>query len=193
MEGVADLADRPLARHVPDKRYEMELASDNGGFQHFYFESFLRSTKFIRLLSGPSTSPSRMNINSSPNHAAVTAIRMREWFTTDVLTIKTKSGKGEQEPVNAITMDVANNRIAIYLHDDKATPEDSSLKPLPWFPTQPFQTGVDVYMPAATPPDGTISLVNNPRGDMSKPQTINVPNWASDNHMIMAMFSDFAQ
>lgn len=177
----------------PDKRYEMQLSSEAGGFQHFYFDRFLRSTKFVRLLSGPADSPSRLNINSSPNHATITAIRMREWFPTDVLKITTKSSKGEKEVANANMMNAGRDRIALYLHDDKATPEESSLQPLPWFPMQPFQTGFDVYMPAADPPDGTISIVNHPRGDADKAQTINVPNWASDNHMIMVMFNDYAQ
>jgi hypothetical protein len=57
----------------------------------------------------------------------------------------------------------------------------------------PFQSGVDVYMPAATPPDGTITFTNFPRGDRMKPQVIRTPNWASNNHLISVMFSDFPQ
>jgi hypothetical protein len=59
--------------------------------------------------------------------------------------------------------------------------------------TGPFQTTSDVYMPAADPPDGTITLTNLPRGDASKPQVLRFPNWASAGHLITVMFSDYAQ
>jgi hypothetical protein len=81
----------------------------------------------------------------------------------------------------------------LHLHDDAATPGQTTLAPLPWFPTQPFQTGADVFMPANDKPDGTITLTNLPRGDTKRPQTLRVPNWASTNHTIMVMFSDYAQ
>jgi hypothetical protein len=81
----------------------------------------------------------------------------------------------------------------VYIHDDKATPKSTSGLPLPYFPSQPFQTGADVYLPAALPTNGVISVTNLPRGDASKPQVLNFPNWPSDNHTIMLMFSDYPQ
>ena len=42
-------------------------------------------------------------------------------------------------------------------------------------------------------PNGTISLVNTPRGDASKNQTINVPNWASATDPVLAEFNDWVQ
>ena len=47
---------------------------------------------------------------------------------------------------------VARPPISIFLHDDAKTPEDSSLALLDWFPMQPFQTSVDLFMPAASDP-----------------------------------------
>ncbi|QIT56990.1 hypothetical protein HC341_18380 [Aquisalimonas sp. 2447] len=46
-------------------------------------------------------------------------------------------------------------------------------------------------MPATTPPDGTISLVSQPRGDADNPQEINVPNWASSEHRVSVIFNDY--
>jgi hypothetical protein len=83
--------------------------------------------------------------------------------------------------------------IGLYVHDDKATPGMTSLALLPYFSTQPFQTGVDVYLPASEPPNGTITLTNLPRGDKTKPQVLNVPNWPSSTHTIMVMFADYPQ
>jgi pimeloyl-ACP methyl ester carboxylesterase len=177
----------------PTKRYEFALTLENGVVQHYYFQNFLRSTKFIRLLSGPIDSPSRVNTNTGPNHAALTLMRMREWYTTDTMKIVVSRAAGETSVPNAITADVANDKIAIYLHDDKATPGMTTLKPLPYFPGQPFQTGLDVFMPAAEEPDGTITLTNQPRGNASKPQVLKFPNWASSKHSITVNFADFAQ
>ena len=145
------------------------------------------------MLSGPPDTGSRVNTNIGDGHAAVIAMRMREWTPDDTLEIKTESASGNQDAGNVITEATGSNRIALHLHDDAASPGVTTLNPLPWFPMQPFQTGADVFMPANDKPDGTISLTNLPRGDASKPQTLRVPNWASTNHTIMVMFSDYAQ
>jgi hypothetical protein len=177
-----------------DKYYEFALTLENGFTQHYYFQRFLRSTKFIRLLSGPINSASRMNTNSGPNHAALTLMRMREWFTTDTLQVQVTRASGEPISVpNAFPSAVGNGRIAVYLHDDKATPGMTSLQPLPYFPSQPFQTGFDVFMPAAEEPNGTITLTNNPRGNAGKPQVLKLPNWASSKHSSTINFADYAQ
>jgi pimeloyl-ACP methyl ester carboxylesterase len=183
----------------PDKFYEMRLNSETeGSYQHFYFQKFLRSTKFIRLLSGPPESPSRMNTNAGPGHSALTMIRMREWYgpgvankPADKLHIQVKTPQGDVDVPEVVTAHMAQNRIALYLHDDKMTPKQTTLAPLPYFPMQAFQTGYDVYLPAAEPPDGTITVTNHPRG-LPKAQVLKFPNWSSDKHTIMVNFSDFA-
>jgi hypothetical protein len=209
-ETGARVADAPLATMVvgaegewgpvtvdPAKHYEITLSSSESEVtQHFYFQRFLRSTRFLRLLSGAPDSPSRVNSNLGPHHAALTVLRMREWTSDDVLSVRAKSTSfGDLGHENVLSPEVtgAGASIALYLHDDAATPKETSLSPLPYFPDQPFQTGADVYLPAAAPTDGTITLTSLPRGDASKPQVISFPNWPSDAHMIMVMFSDFAQ
>ena len=178
----------------PEKHYEQVLKSpDVANQHHFYSQPFLRSSEFVRLLSGPPDSDSRKNTNSGPNHAAIVMMRQREWTTDDALEVSTKSPGGDQAAKNAITPAITNNPISIFLHDDAATPKESSLGPLPWFPTQPFQNGVDVFMPAKETPDGTITLTNKPRGATDRPQTLNVPNWASSLHTITVTFNDFPQ
>lgn len=181
----------------PTKHYEQVLiAPDTPNQHHFYSQPFLRSSEFVRLLSGPADSDSRVHTNTSDHHAAIVLMRQREWTGDDKVEVSTQSDSGDQEAKNIITADVssaANARppISIFLHDDTATPEDSSLSLLDWFPMQPFQTGVDLFMPASETPDGTITLVNIPRGDTERPQTIRVPNWASSKHTITVMFDDF--
>lgn len=180
----------------PDKHYEQVLISPEGNEHHFYAQPFLRSSEFVRLLSGPADSDSRVHTNTSDQHAALVLIRMREWTGDDEIEISTKSESGDQDAKNIITADIGNAAsmrppISIFVHDDKATPEESSLSLLDWFPMQPFQTGVDLFIPASETPDGTITVVNIPRGDTEKPQTIRIPNWASSKHTLTVMFDDF--
>jgi pimeloyl-ACP methyl ester carboxylesterase len=179
----------------PDKHYELELTAPDSGTQHFYPQRFLRSSHLVRLLSGPPDAPARMNTNTSDKHAAVTALRMREWTADDVLNVETSSPSGgDQAAVNTINAETgARNSIGYYLHDDAATPGMTTTAVLPWFSMQAFQSGVDVFMPASDPPDGTITITNLPRGDDSKPQVLNFPNWASSKHTIMAIFADYPQ
>lgn len=58
---------------------------------------------------------------------------------------------------------------------------------------QPFQTGVDLLIPASETPDGVDHDLNIPRGDTNKPQTIRIPNWASSKHTLTVLFDDFAR
>jgi pimeloyl-ACP methyl ester carboxylesterase len=178
----------------PDSHYEMELSASSGVTTHFYMQRILRSTKFVRLLSGPPDSPTRMNTHTSAAHTTVVVSRQREWLASDVLEIATTSPSGGDRPaVNAMMLPGvgAAMAIGIHIHDAAASPGDSTLNPLPYFSGQPFQYGVDVFMPAANPPDGTITLRNVPRGDTNAPQVLNVPNWASSQHHVSVMFSDF--
>jgi hypothetical protein len=131
-----------------------------------------------------------MSSNLGDGHAALVVSRMREWTKDDVLEVSTDAPDAAQEAKNVIS-DASENKIAIYLQDDAATPGESSLELLPWFPEQAFQTGVDIFMPAKDEPDGTITLRNLPRGDKDKPQVLRVQNWSSTHHNISVMFSDF--
>jgi hypothetical protein len=122
-------------------------------------------------------------------------MRMREWYTTDTLQIQVTRASGEPTNVpNAFPAAISSNdRIAVYLHDDKATPGVTTLQPLPYFPAQFFQTGFDVFMPAAEEPNGTITVTNQPRGNAGKPQVLKMPNWASSKHSMTLNFTDYAQ
>jgi pimeloyl-ACP methyl ester carboxylesterase len=178
----------------PDRHYELTLTGkDSDAVQHFYPQPFLRSTKFVRLLSGPPDSPSRTNSNVGPDHAALTVLRMREWTRDDILKIDEKSESGDATIENVLTPTIAaaGGGIAVYIQDDAKTPKMTTDTLLPYFGTQPFQTGADVYLPASNVPNGVITVTSYPRGEKSKPQVLNFPNWSSDKHTIMVYFSDY--
>jgi pimeloyl-ACP methyl ester carboxylesterase len=189
----------------PEAHYEWEVSAPNSGTQRFYMQRYLRSSHLVRLLSGPPDSPIRLATNRSPNHSAVLAMRMREWYadpgaqrdpaTMDVLEIESPG----EDPVDILAPRMTNADIAIHIHDDAATPGASTFGPLAPFQDpsctncSAFQTTADVFMAASDPPNKTITLTNIPRGDTSKPQVIHVPNWPSSDSLITVVFSDYPQ
>lgn len=178
----------------PEKHYEMVLIAKDAPLQHhFYTQPFIRSSQFVRLLSGPPDSDSRTHTNVGDGHSAIVMMRMREWTTDDKVEVKTESKDADQSSMNVITGDITNNPISIFLHDDAATPDKTSLALLPWFPMQPFQTGVDIFMPANAAADGTITLTSSPRGASDKPQVLRAANWPSTSNTITVMFNDYPQ
>ena len=56
---------------------------------------------------------------------------------------------------------------------------------------QPFQSGIDVFLPSSPDGSGTITVTNIPRGDTTDPQVLNVPNWPSSTHAISVVFTDW--
>lgn len=188
------------------KHYEFNLIRAGFNDGHFYLQPFVRGTDMVRLNVSPAGSAILANTNTGDRHAVLVVSRQKEWWVNhpsaqnDVLTIETRSASGgDQQAVNIIPAISTtggfgiNGTIAIHAHDDAATPGVTSLAPLPFFPTQAFQTGIDVYMPAATPSDGTITLTNLHRGDSAQPQVLHVPNWASSGHRISVIFNDYLQ
>jgi hypothetical protein len=183
--------------------YEIALQRAGTGWMHYYYQPFTHSTFLLRLQVPEAGSAQINNTNVGPNHAAAVVLRYREWWRAsshgtrlDTLDIGTTGPAGTQPPVNVlsrVTTDVAG----VHVHDNTVSPRQSSLDPLTFFSSQPFQTGVDVYMPGANPATGTITFANNPRGDATRRQVINTPNWASlvgtTRHAMLVEFNDYVQ
>jgi hypothetical protein len=177
--------------------YEYVLSAPDSNVQHhLYLQPYVRSSHLVRLLSSAPDGDTRLNTNVGDDHSAIIAIRMREWYAVDdldlpgdqadVLEVSVDGG----DPVNVLADFVGDGAIGLHLHDDVATPGETTLAALPYFATQPFQSGVDVFLPADADGAGTITVTNLPRGDTSRPQTLNVPNWPSSGHAISVVFSD---
>ncbi|WP_415054743.1 alpha/beta fold hydrolase [Halopseudomonas sp.] len=201
LDSVAITADGnwgPFALEA-DTHYEFELTRPGRATHHFYRQPFLRSSDLVRFNTSPVGSAIEANTNTGPDHSSLVISRDLEWLVdngaqTDVLEISTVSPLWGDEPaVNALIPEMGPGNIGIHIHDDAATPALTTVELLPYFPDQLFQTGVDVNMPAASPPDGYITLTSTPRGDTASPQVFNVPNWASSDHRISITFNDFVQ
>jgi pimeloyl-ACP methyl ester carboxylesterase len=180
------------------KSYDIAVDRQAAGVFHCYFQPFVRSDLLLRLNTiGPNSAGSK-NSNRSATSADVTVVRNREFWRAkgaqnDGLTIATTTPDGRSQPAVDVFKNVTSGVVGVWVQDNAATPGVSSLSTLPYFSSQPFQTGVDVFMPAASPPNGTISIVNTPRGDASKKQTLNVANWASSTDAVLAEFNDWVQ
>lgn len=183
--------------------YEIALNRAGTGWMHYYFQPFTHSTFLLRLQVPEAGGQQIANTNVGPNHAAAVVLRYREWWRAashgtrlDTLDIGTTGPAGSQPAVNVLSR-VTGDVAGVHVHDNTASPRQSSLDPLPFFSSQPFQTGVDVYMPGASPATGTITFANNPRGDASRRQVINTPNWASlvgtTRHALLVEFNDYVQ
>lgn len=176
----------------PGVHYEFEISAPDGTLvHHVYQQPYLRSTRWARVLTSTADGTTRVNTNTSDDHTTLIAMRMREWWTTgpnaDRLTVSVDGG----EPVDALAGFMENGAIGIHVHDDAATPRESTMRPLEFFASQPFQSGIDLFLPATPDGSGTISVVNLPRGDASRPQTINVPRWPSSGHAVSVVFADW--
>jgi AF_1763-like, C-terminal domain len=57
----------------------------------------------------------------------------------------------------------------------------------------PFLSGGDLFLPATTPPDGSIRIETVARSGTGEPEVINVPNWASSTHHVSVMLRDWSQ
>ncbi len=178
--------------------YEYVLSAPDTDVQHhLYLQPYVRSSHLVRLLSSEPDGTTRTNTNVGEGHTAVIAIRMREWYAeddpdlpgdqADRLELSVDGG----EPVDVMAPFVGNEAIGLHLHDDAATPGETTLEALPYFSTQPFQSGVDVHLAASEDAGGVITVTNIPRGDTDLPQTINVPNWPSSNHSVSVVFTDY--
>jgi hypothetical protein len=169
---------------------------EGGSTQHFFTQPYLRSSRFVRILSGTPDGSTSINTNYGPEHSAAIVLRMREWLQANVLNVSVESESGNTDPVNvgdALGADMGlGSPIAFHLHDSPTSPKETTLGPLAEALNGPFQTTADVYMPGHNPPDGTITFESLPRGDNDKPQVIRTPNWA-EGHSIMVMFSDFPE
>jgi pimeloyl-ACP methyl ester carboxylesterase len=180
------------------RQYEIAIARSGVPTVHYYFQPFTRTSLLLRLQTLTATSPNITNTNRGPNHSVVVVLRYREWWASgtarDTLNVSTSGAPASQPARNVLDGETRNNIVGIHIHDDTATPRQTSLANLSYFSSQPFQAGKDVYMPAGpNPPTGTISLVNVPRGDTLRPQRINIPNWPSTNDASLVEFNDYVQ
>src|SRR5438445_4032458 len=156
----------------PGRRYEFALVQTGLPTLHIYYEPFVRSDYALRLLASPAIEE---YVGDRPGSVSAVAIRYKElWgdqgsendqLLINVLNVCTEVLCPISKQVNAF--------FAFDRNDDKQT--DLS-EPDPVLSQLPFIQGADVYIPASSPPDETVSFQLISRGG-GPVRTLIVPNW----------------
>lgn len=189
--------------------YEFETTRPDVDYVgHAYYEPFVRDDHLIRLLATPPDAATVANTTKGPHHGAVVVIRYKEWWAdqgdaSDALWVLGEgvAAAADLDPAQVAGVPLlanpevaprASSVISLHVHDTEAD-QHSALTPIPFFASQAFQTGVDVFLPAQTPPDRTLHFTSMARDALGETQVIGVPNWASDQHRVGVQFNDYAQ
>lgn len=167
------------------KHYEFVIVREGFRPHHFYFQPFMRSDYFVRLLTSP---PGGIGgyMDQTDYHSNIVVSRQNEWRDEDVLEI-------DGDNVLTALTPISKSLIGLFVYDNNADQVSDLTQPIPLYHAITFMSGVDLYMPAAEPPNGTLSIVVTPRWGGGKTQMINVPNWASSQHAMSVIVNDYVQ
>jgi hypothetical protein len=172
--------------------YEFDIVREGMSDHPFYMEPFIRSDRFIRLNTSPEPDGGVSKyMDRSPNHVNLLVGRNMEFWgdqgaQNDVLEI---NGTNVVTPTTHPIVKLVNYQFLF----DKLSDGISHIG----VPQQPyasigFFTGEDVYIPGASPPNGTTSIVLTSRLGGGRTQTVNVPNIASSQvRRISVQFNDY--
>jgi pimeloyl-ACP methyl ester carboxylesterase len=168
------------------RRYEFALIQPGLPTLHIYYEPFVRSDYTLRLLASPAIE--NYAGNRSGSMSAVN-IRYKElWgdqgkendkLLVDGLNICTATLCPISKQVNAY--------FAFDLNNDGQTDLSS---PDPVLSNLPFIQGADVYVPASSPPDRTVTWRLVSRGG-GPARSLKVPNWDSTTDGVILEWNDF--
>lgn len=173
------------------KHYELALVRPGEPTGHFYFEPFERSDRFLRLQISPPGGIGSF-VTTGPNHTAITTVRNREWWADQADPADNDSLEFNGINVlNAATAPRVRNVIAAFVFDKNADQVSNLAAPLFPFSVLAFLTGVDLYLPASVDASGTIAVRETARRTGGQTRTINVPNWRSDQNVVLVQFKDY--
>jgi hypothetical protein len=167
--------------------YEFAVRRDDRT-HHIFVQRFVRSSPWVRLLTSEPGGLADSFWEVGDDHENMVVFRNKEWWAdqgdaSDVLDV---NGVGV---LNATNSPRSNRTIGVFLHDagvDRRTDLTTPVDPI----GLPFLTGVDLYIPAADPPDGTVAVETTPRrGD--GPEAVCVPNYASTAHRVSVQLASY--
>jgi len=179
----------------PGVRYEFEFVRPNNLTMHFYRELFFRSDYWIRFLVSPPGGIAEYATRSD-NHTNLLIIRYKEILTGyDDLYVKAVddlriNGDAVCDPRICNVSKPLNGPTGIWIFDNNSDRQSVLYPPDPFYHAQPFQTGIDYYIPAGAPDDSINVTIFDRSGGV---QTIKVPNWKSSEHRVILQFNDYVQ
>jgi pimeloyl-ACP methyl ester carboxylesterase len=158
-----------------DTFYEFAVERETGT-HHVFLQRFVRSNRWVRILTSEPGGLADSFWELGDEHQNVVVLRNKEWWgdqgaDSDVLEIN------EQNVLNEATSPRTNRTIGIFIHDFEVDGQSDLSQPVSPFGIM-FLTGIDLFLPAAEPPDGTLGVVATPRlGDGT--EAVCIPNYAS--------------
>jgi hypothetical protein len=169
-------------------RYEFALVREGAATHHFYYQPFRRTDRLVRLLTGVPGQGLDAQTEKSDQHTNLVISRNKEWWGdqgdgSDELLVN------GQNILNAANSPRTKRVIGIFAYDANVDQTTDLTAPIPFFFSQIFITGMDVYIPAA-PANGGVALVTA-RSRTGGVQAVNVPNWPSSGHRISIQFNDY--
>ena len=91
---------------------------------------------------------------------------------------------------NSVLCPISKQVNAFFAFDRNRDGQTDLSEPDPVLGELPFIQGADVYVPAASPPNGTTSFQLVSRG-VGPVRTLNVPNWDSSTDGVTIQWNDF--
>ncbi len=179
------------------EHYEFVIVHPTGEIHPFYYQPFIRSDYLIRLNTSREPGGGVSGImDRSPNHSNLIVSRNKEFWgdqgvDNDILAI---NGVNIVNAATCPSIPFQNIVSILFVYDQGADQVSHPEVPIPEPTPLIFFALVDLYVPGAYPPDGTIRLTLIPRGGNGLMQVLNVPNWASSEvRRISITFNDFIQ
>jgi pimeloyl-ACP methyl ester carboxylesterase len=167
-------------------RYEFALIRPPLPTLHIYYEPFVRSDYTVRLLQSPAI---EQYAGNRPRSLSGVIIRYKElWGDQGAESDKVLiNGTNICTPTLCPISKQVNAYFVFDLNRDGKTDLSS---PDPVLSELPFIQGADVYVPANSPPDNTVSFQLLSRG-AGPVRTLNVPNWDATTDGITIQWNDF--
>jgi pimeloyl-ACP methyl ester carboxylesterase len=165
------------------------VRGDGSATHHFYFEPFVRSDHLVRLLTSPPGTGLDALVERSERHVSLVVSRNKELWgdqgaESDVLRVNGTN------IVNPATAPIGKLVIGMFAFDRGSDGVTDTSVPIPAFFATPFISGVDVFMPAARPSTGRVSVALTSRG-AGPTRTVNFPNFPSTTDRVTVQFNDF--
>jgi hypothetical protein len=167
------------------QRYEFALLKPGGKALHTYMEPFVRSDYDIRLLGSV---PIEQYTGKSPKSSGAVMIRYKEYWGNE-------PGQNDELLINGLNVCTAalcpwEKLVNAFFASNWENKEESTLNEDPVLSQLPFIQGAQVYIPASSPPNATVSYQMNSRGGGGV-RTLNIPNWEGTTDQVQIFWNDF--
>jgi hypothetical protein len=171
------------------KRYEFALTRPDGVVHHLYPEPFRHNDRLVRLLSSITGEGVELLLDNSDQSSGMVIVRYKELWgdqgaQSDVLTVE------GQNVVNPVLSPISNTTNAVFVFDEDSDGVSNPGAPIPLIFSLPFLTGVDLFIPAASPPNDTVEVKLKSRG-RGPARSLNFPNFPSSTNRVSLNFSDY--